>query len=1263
MSIRKRIAILAGEIEEEYPAQFISGFLTKAFARDYDVCVFAMYRRFQESREREIGESSIFSLVDYDQFDALVLMLDTIQTPGVAKQIEENVRKNFSGPVLVVDIESEYFPYIEMEYKYTTKKLISHLIEHHGYTDIGYVTGWYGHKHAMQRLNAFRECMKEHGLPVKEEWIYYGDFWYNGGEQLITKLMTEGKKLPRAIACANDYMAIGAAKMATKYGFRVPEDIAIVGYDLVEAGTSSPKPITSAPLPTKRYGEHALECIEALFEGREFPEFVDDVDLFIGSSCGCHNESVVPKVQLRERWDTEMSVRAFYAPNNHMNEDLLCQTTLYDLMKTVDYYIFQIRDFDSFHLCLNEDWNDFDRENSRGRRGESFSPTMFEVLKSGAEEDNPSDIRFDTYFDKKVILPELNEEHDKPRVYFFTPLHFEEKCFGYAAVCFENKIKCYNAVYRMWLRNVMQALECFRRIEAVQQSNKRLEASMIRDVLTGLYNYNGFLKQSEQLMRRILREKAKVGVLALDIKELMKINDLYGRSEGDRTILMVARALKETFPDGLSVCFGNGEMVTILLSKGDVEDELQQGYESMKETFAKDKILSNRNYEIDMYYGIEAGNPNNSEDLERLVNIAVSKKNGNKVNERKAILGEIFTEEELEEAKIVEELLDNNRFNYHFQPIVSAKTGEIFGYEALMRPDVTPYMAPPVVLKYTEYFGRLYDVERLTFFNVLDIVQQNKDIFNGNRRIFVNSLPGHLLQGEDAAKLSDIAQELQGTVIVELTEQQELTDDELSTLQDYYNTIGFQTAVDDYGVGYSNVTNLLRYMPKFVKIDRMLLSDIQDSPQKQHFVKDIITFAHDNNIVALAEGIETTEEMKMVIHLGIDLIQGYYTARPAAEIIDSISQSVKDEIIEYNETMTHNKSRQIYVTGKERQISMARLANEKYSIIEVANDENNSKDLAITGAYDLDTDIYLRIKSGYRGRIILNNATFQGKNHGASIDIGKDCDVTLVINGDTHLINGGIRVPEDSKLTLEGDGRLLIKVDGANYFGIGNDINARHGELTFEQDGTIEIDGNGMKGVAIGSGFGGPVLIRKGKYNINIHGQDGVGIGSYSGDVEPIISMADLQINVATSRAVGIGSIMGNVHAHIKYTGYVGEFNAKEAIGIGTFEGKKSIVDMLHSSTRLKLRGQKLCGIGANGGEVLIYLEEGTVHVDGEGTDAIAWGNQQRDAKVKICCGKFESKMKTAYNSNVGAKDEDVTLMKAEYHYMRKGEKVVLEAE
>ena len=123
--------------------------------------------------------------------------------------------------------------------------------------------------------------------------------------------------------------------------------------------------------------------------------------------------------------------------------------------------------------------------------------------------------------------------------------------------------------------------------------------------------------------------------------------------------------------------------------------------------------------------------------------------------------------------------------------------------------------------------------------------------------------------------------------------------------------MGIRIAVDDYGSGYSNVSNLLRYMPNYVKIDRSLLSDIQNSPKKRHFVREIIQFCHDNDIMALAEGIETAEELHTVILLGADLIQGYYTARPAPEIIDSIPHDIKQMIIRYHQEHEDGRDQQI----------------------------------------------------------------------------------------------------------------------------------------------------------------------------------------------------------------------------------------------------------------------------------------------------------------------------------------------------------------
>ena len=141
-----------------------------------------------------------------------------------------------------------------------------------------------------------------------------------------------------------------------------------------------------------------------------------------------------------------------------------------------------------------------------------------------------------------------------------------------------------------------------------------------------------------------------------------------------------------------------------------------------------------------------------------------------------------------------------------------------------------------------------------------------------------------MLSEEDTAVIESKLREFGGQVVVEFTEEAEMSDQLLDQIKDKYGRMNIETAIDDYGSGYSNVNNLLRYMPRYVKIDRMLMTNIHEDPQKQHFVKDIIEFAHDNDIVTLAEGVELDVELKEVIRLGADLIQGYYTAKPSPAV-------------------------------------------------------------------------------------------------------------------------------------------------------------------------------------------------------------------------------------------------------------------------------------------------------------------------------------------------------------------------------------------
>ena len=138
-------------------------------------------------------------------------------------------------------------------------------------------------------------------------------------------------------------------------------------------------------------------------------------------------------------------------------------------------------------------------------------------------------------------------------------------------------------------------------------------------------------------------------------------------------------------------------------------------------------------------------------------------------------------------------------------------------------------------------------------------------------------------------------------VVFELTEQNTVSDEELNNIKKLTgNDSGGQIAIDDYGTGHSNIVNLMRYAPQIIKIDRFLITDIHKDLNKQMFVRSTVEFARLNGIKVLAEGVETSNEMRTAIDLGVDYIQGYYTARPAPEPIRAIPEDIRREIVEAN---------------------------------------------------------------------------------------------------------------------------------------------------------------------------------------------------------------------------------------------------------------------------------------------------------------------------------------------------------------------------
>lgn len=574
-----------------------------------------------------------------------------------------------------------------------------------------------------------------------------------------------------------------------------------------------------------------------------------------------------------------------------------------------------------------------------------------------------------------------------------------------------------------------------------------------------------------------------------------------------------------------------------------------------------------------------------------------------RINEKRE---RVLTEEEHAEIIKVQQLIDCNLFTYHFQPIIRADNGEIYSYEALMRAGDLQGITPFHILKYAEMTERLDEVEQYTFLNVLNYIDKHRELF-GDRPVFINSMPSAKIASESSAEIERLLHKLSDMVVVEMTENSEFSEDELNEIKKKYSRLNVRIAIDDYGTGYSNISNLLRYTPNFVKIDRTLLSGIENNPNKKHFVREIIDFCHDNNILALAEGVESSEELRTVILLGVDLIQGFYTARPAPEVLQALPYDLRAEIRSHRQEREDGKRLKIYNAQDGERIALDKLYRDGYNRIIVGNGYNDGT-LTVAGSQYLETDIHIETAEGYQGTITLESAVLANIPGRPAVDLGENSVLTLVLNGTNKFDKGGIRVPQSSKLKLRGKGSLEINLGGASYYGIGNDMESAHGELSFEQDGTITIRADSHEGVCIGSGLGGPIRITRGRYVIRAEGSMNVCVGAFTGTADIDIIGCDFDGTATGAQSTVLGSLEGEASINIRYSSIKCEAHSLHSVALGTVGGSSASVNVESASLVLNLSAEALTAFGALLYDSDIRLERSAIKVKAEGAKSLIFG-------------------------------------------------------
>ncbi len=608
---RKRIAVILNHPENIYQKRVLEGLLTRCEQYGYDMAVIStMINSVHFYKDNLHGECNIYELINFDNFDGVVVVslpLAGTSDKTIYHQVERLLKQRCRKPVVCLDTPMGDYHTVYTDDRSAFVKITRHVAETHNCENIYFLAGTQEEGVEDSRLAGFLDAMEQLGREVKEEKVFFGDFWYTSGQQLAGRILSGELEKPDAVICESDYMALGLVNELAKGGMSVPDDIIVTGFDATQEALINEHSVTSYVPANVTMAMQAVDYLHSIIEP-EVPTLPLDKDandnFVVGLSCGCP----IDYKKLLKRITASL-----YRPNRDFgdimvgnNEDLSFLMESYMLealtesknpeecLYNIVTKVYLLHPLDHFYLCLRPDWLDTEHELRDGYPDKmrcvihAGSPEITAISMEGfyfADDDR-------CLFDTRQMLPAMFEEYDKPTAFYFLPVHFQLNTLGYVVIQSElcRKMKI-TGVLHNWLRNINNALEMTR-------VNNHLVGDSEIDRMTGLKNRLGM----DNALKELLSSAEKTDycyAIVIDLDGLKQINDNYGHNEGDYAITSIAHAVAEvTSGREVAVRAGGDEFYLIGVDKTVTEKTLIDKVSRYRSCVEKINKVSGKPYQI-----------------------------------------------------------------------------------------------------------------------------------------------------------------------------------------------------------------------------------------------------------------------------------------------------------------------------------------------------------------------------------------------------------------------------------------------------------------------------------------------------------------------------------------------------------------------------------------------------------------------------------------------------------------------------------------
>ena len=289
---RKTIGVFASQVGRGWSMQFIAGVTDAAKEMNANVVHFIGGKISPVPGESSKPSFGLYDLVKPGQLDGLLLTADVAY--GVSESDLRTFRSIYGNiPMVTQSVPVEGATMFIPNNEEGMSSLMRHLIEHHGYKRIAFIRGLKGQVDSEQRYQAYRNELRAHNLRLDEDLVVTGDFTQESGREAVHILLDERKLRFQALVAANDHMAFGALEALQARAVRVPDDVAVTGFDDLREAQSMGVPLTTIRQSFYTAGKNALRTLLSRIRGNTIQrQVITPTQVLIRWSCGCLPENV-----------------------------------------------------------------------------------------------------------------------------------------------------------------------------------------------------------------------------------------------------------------------------------------------------------------------------------------------------------------------------------------------------------------------------------------------------------------------------------------------------------------------------------------------------------------------------------------------------------------------------------------------------------------------------------------------------------------------------------------------------------------------------------------------------------------------------------------------------------------------------------------------------------------------------------------------------------------------------------------------------------